>query len=90
MPQGEYDYSDVGQTYDYTVCIDGLGVELIINDSYGDGLVGGNTPGNVVITDCDDNVLWTLTDVAPNLDFDYVAYSGPVFGNTCSGTTPIL
>ena len=90
MPQGEYDYSDVGQTYDYTVCIDGQGVELIINDSYGDGLVGGNTPGNVVITDCDGNVLWTLTDVAPNLDFDYVAYSGPVFGNACSGTTPIL
>ena len=90
MPQGEYDYSDVGQTYNYTVCIDGQGVELIINDSYGDGLVGGNTPGNVVITDCDGNVLWTLTDVAPNLDFDYVAYSGPVFGNPCSGTTPVL
>ena len=86
MPQGEYDFADVGQTYDYTVCIDSLGVELIINDSYGDGLQGGNTPGNVIIYNCDGDTIWELP--APN--FGPVAYSGPVQGEACSGTTPIL
>ena len=86
MPQGEYDFADVGQTYDYTVCIDNLGVELIINDSYGDGLQGGNTPGNVVIYNCDGDTIWEL----PSPNFGPVAYSGPVQGSACSGTTTIL
>jgi hypothetical protein len=53
-PQGDYDYSDIGNTYNYTLCVDTLGFEFIINDTYGDGLVGSSQPGNVVITDCDE------------------------------------
>ena len=89
VPQGDYDYSDIGNTYNYTLCVDTLGFEFIINDTYGDGLVGSSQPGNVVITDCDDDTLWVLTDVAPNLDFDYVAYSGAIFGTACSNSSVV-
>ena len=89
IPQGEYNFSDVGQTYDYTVCIDPLGVELIITDTYGDGLAGsttgGTVDGNVVIYGCNGEVLWELPD--PN--FEYTGYSGAVFGVPCNDIEPI-
>ena len=88
--QGDYGYSDVGNTYNYTLCVDTLGFEFIIYDTYGDGLVGSSQPGNVVITDCDGDTLWTLIDVAPNLDFDYVAYSGATYGTACSNSSVVL
>ena len=39
--QGTYDYSDVGQTYTYEFCVQQSGFELVLNDSYGDGLQNG-------------------------------------------------
>ena len=92
--QGEYGFQDVGQTYTYTVCIDTLGVELIINDSWGDGLggstSGGSIDGNVVIYNCDGDTIWSLQPGVPNGNFGNVAYSGPLYGSACGGIPQIL
>ena len=81
---GEYDYNDIGQTYTYNFCVDkNAGFELIINDTYGDGLAGstsgGTLDGSVVIYDCNGEIIWELDDP----DFGSVAYSGQQFGNEC-------
>jgi len=89
MPQGEYNFSDIGQTYSYPVCIDEQGVELIINDTYGDGLAGSTTggtiDGNVIIYGCNGEILWEL----PNPNFGYTGYSGAVLGVPCNNIEPI-
>jgi len=89
-PQGTYNFNDIGQTFSYNFCVDkNAGFELILNDSYGDGLAGstsgGTIDGSVVIYDCSGNVIWTLPD--PN--FGNVAYSGPQLGLPCP-TGPIV
>ena len=81
---GEYDYNDIGQTYTYNFCVDkNAGFELIINDTYGDGLAGstsgGTLDGSIVIYDCNGDIIWELSDP----DFGSVAYSGQQFGNDC-------
>ena len=84
IPQGTYNFNDIGQTYSYTTCIPAAGAELIFNDSYGDGLAGsttgGNIDGDVVIYDCNGNVLWEL----PEPNFGSTAYSGVVNGVPCN------
>ena len=83
-PQGTYNFNDIGQTFTYTFCIDqNIGFELILNDSYGDGMAGGALDGNVVIYDCNGDTIWNLPD--PN--FGTVTYSGPQNGVPCN-TTP--
>jgi hypothetical protein len=90
IAQGTYTFNDIGQTFTYTTCIPAAGAELIFNDSYGDGLAGSTTggtiDGDVVIYDCNGNILWELPD--PN--FGSTAYSGVVNGITCSGVAPVL
>tara|TARA_R110002020_G_scaffold236346_3_gene448648 strand:+ start:3886 stop:6258 length:2373 start_codon:yes stop_codon:yes gene_type:complete len=89
ISQGDYDFSDIGNTYTYNLCVDTLGFEFIIHDTYGDGLAGttsgGSLDGDVVIYDCNGNVLWDLADP----DFNYVAYSGALFGNPCNGSIDV-
>ena len=76
---GDYDFNDIGQTYTYTFCVNQYaGFELIINDTYGDGLAGtssgGTIDGSCVIYDCLGDTLWYMDD--------------PLFGNTLySGNT---
>jgi len=89
-PQGTYNFNDIGQTFSYNFCVDkNAGFELILNDSYGDGLAGstsgGTIDGSVIIYDCSGNIIWTLPD--PN--FGNVAYSGPQLGLPCP-TSPIV
>lgn len=90
IAQGTYTFNDIGQTFTYTTCVSGVGGELIFNDSYGDGLAGsttgGTVDGDVVIYDCNGNILWELPD--PN--FGSTAYSGVINGTSCSGVTPVL
>ena len=81
-PQGTYDFNDIGQTYNYTFCIDqNAGFELIVNDSYGDGMVGTQQsgPGSIVIFDCAGDTIWEMDDP----DFGTVLYSGQQFGAPC-------
>ena len=81
---GEYNFNDIGQTYTYSFCVNqGAGFELIVNDTYGDGMAGstsgGDIDGTIVIYDCNGDVIWEMEDPA----FDNVLYSGPQSGAAC-------
>jgi len=100
-PQGTYDYGDIGQTYTYEFCVQQSGFELILNDTYGDGIMGNGTPGSageVVIYDCAGDTITYLTsgtwlDGSQNtvgVNFGYVAYSTVQNGTTCAGQDTIL
>jgi hypothetical protein len=89
-PVGTYDFNDIGQTYTYTFCVDqAAGFELVLNDTYGDGLAGstsgGSLDGYVVIFDCNGDTIWELTDPA----FGSVAYSGIQTGTACYIAPPV-
>ena len=81
IPVGTYNFNDIGQTYTYNFCVSqGAGFELIVNDTYGDGMVGlNNSPGEIIIFDCAGDTIWEMDD--PN--FGNVLYSGQQFGNPC-------
>ena len=88
---GAYDYNDIGQTYTYNFCVDkNAGFELILNDTFGDGLAGstsgGTLDGSVRIFDCNGALIWELE----NPDFGEVAYSGQLFGAECEVVEEIL
>ena len=90
-PIGTYDFNDIGQIYTYEFCVDkNAGFEFIINDTYGDGIAGttsgGDIDGFVKIFDCNGDLIWEL----PDPDFEYVAYSGTLFGVDCEGAEEIL
>lgn len=90
VTDGTYNFNDIGKTFTYNFCIDkNTGFEFIINDTYGDGLggttSGGTIDGNVVIYDCNGDIIWEL----PEPDFGDVAYSGQQFGVDCEGTEEI-
>ena len=81
---GEYNFGDQLVTYTYDFCVS-LGFELILVDTYGDGLNGsasGGEDGACVITACD-SVLWELDDLA-FAEFDGgTMYSGAIFTEPC-------
>lgn len=88
---GAYDFNDIGQTYTYTFCIDqNAGFELIVNDSYGDGMAGsgsgGSMDGVIVIYNCDGDTIWYMD----NPGFGNVLYSGQQFGTPCPTIPPVL
>jgi hypothetical protein len=90
VPTGEYDYNDIGQTYTYNFCIDqNAGFELIVNDTYGDGLAGstsgGSLDGEIIIYDCNGDIIWEMEDP----DFGSTLYSGQQFGIQCEVTEEI-
>ena len=88
---GTYDFNDIGQTYTYTFCIDqNAGFELVVNDTYGDGMAGstsgGSMDGMIVIYDCDGDTIWYMD----NPGFGNVLYSGQQFATPCPIIPPIL
>ena len=97
MPAGTYNFNDVGQTYTYDFCVSSTaGFEMIINDQFGDGLVGNGIPGNegeVVIYDCNGDTITYLSSGSwvdgyggtVGVDFGNVAYSGIQNGIACAG-----
>ncbi len=90
-PQGTYTFNDIGQTYIYDFCVSNTaGFELILNDSYGDGIAGSTTggtiDGNVVIFDCNGDTIWSLPD--PN--FGSVTYSGVQTGVACAAISDVF
>ena len=85
---GEYTYEEANQTIIYDVCIPETGVEIILSDTYGDGVAGslynGGTDGNmVVLGDAEPcgslDTLWAL----PQANFGNAAYSGPIWLSQC-------
>jgi len=91
VTQGTYTFNDIGQTFTYNFCVNqGAGFELILNDSYGDGMAGSQTggtlDGNIVIYDCNGDTIWMLPD--PN--FGSVTYSGAQQALPCATTPDVL
>ena len=87
---GAYNFNDIGQTYTYNFCVDQTaGFELIITDTYGDGMAGttsgGSLDGMVVIYDCLGDTIWWMD----NPGFGNVLYSGQQFGVPCLSSPPI-
>lgn len=84
MPDGTYNFQDIGQTYTYTFCVDQTAPwELIVTDTYGDGMAGsssgGNMDGTIVVYDCAGDTLWNMD----NPGFGNVLYSGAQNANPC-------
>tara|TARA_R110000824_G_scaffold180773_2_gene361260 strand:+ start:1163 stop:4381 length:3219 start_codon:yes stop_codon:yes gene_type:complete len=82
---GTYSFNDVGQTYTYTFCTNQtLGFELIVADSYGDGMAGstsgGSMDGMIVIYDCNGDTIWHMD----NPGFGDTLSSGTQFGVACN------
>jgi hypothetical protein len=85
---GEYTYEEANQTIVYDVCIPETGVEIILSDTYGDGVAGslysGGADGNIVVLGdaepCGSlDTLWVL----PEANFGNAAYSGPIWLSQC-------
>ena len=84
---GEYTYSQANTTIPYQVCVPESGVELILSDTYGDGLGGsqwGGADGSFTIMGdlepCGSpDILWEL----PDSNFGAVAYSGVIYLEHC-------
>ncbi|MDC3250296.1 T9SS type A sorting domain-containing protein [bacterium] len=88
--QGTYSGSPQGVAISHYICVDtNVLVDIIINDSYGDGLngtlYGGQVDGDLKVYDCNGNVLWSLSDTIPNGNFGY-QFLSPQFstGSACS------
>ena len=82
---GTYSFNDVGQTYTYTFCTNQtLGFELVVADSYGDGMAGstsgGSMDGMIVIYDCNGDTIWHMD----NPGFGDTLSSGTQFGVACN------
>ena len=79
---GEYSFDQANSMIPYQICVPETGVELIVSDSYGDGVAGsqwGGSDGNFVIMGdlepCGSpDVIWEL----PEPNFGNAAYSGVI------------
>ena len=90
-PVGTYDFNDIGQTYTYNFCVSQTAqFEMIINDSYGDGMAGstsgGSIDGAIIIYDCSGDTIWFMD----NPGFGNVLYSGPQNASPCPTIPDIL
>ena len=67
--------------------------DIVVEDSYGDGLCGtcfgGTVDGNVQIIDCDGNILYNLQDDFPDGNFNYLTTSPQFEPAECTTTAPV-
>jgi hypothetical protein len=97
-PVGTYDGSPPGVPVSTEVCVTTGGeYDLVIEDTWGDGLCSpcstGNpnlTTGNVEILDCDGEVLWSLLDEKEDGNFGYVITSAVVSPSTSCGLISVI
>jgi len=84
---GEYSYEQSYQTIIYDLCVPETGVELILSDTYGDGMAGSLYNGSdghfVILGDAEPcgslDTIWIL----PEANFGGAAYSGPIWLEQC-------
>lgn len=88
--QGTYTGASPGIAISHYICVDtNVLVDIVINDSYGDGLngtlFGGQVDGDLKVYDCSGNLLWALSDTIPSGNFGY-QFTTPQFstGSICS------
>jgi hypothetical protein len=94
--QGTYSGATPGIPISYYIPVDtNILVDIVINDTYGDGLngslYGGTVDGNLEVFDCSGNKLFSLADSVASSNFGY-QYTSPQFntGSVClSGPAPI-
>jgi len=89
-----FNFADQYATYEYGFCVS-LGFEVVLTDSYGDGiqgtLSGGTADGACVVTACGNDTIWELTDVGFEVfDGGYTAYSGAIFTDPCPPIPPVF
>ena len=82
-PQGTYSGVTPGVPISTYVCVDELlSYDIVIGDSYGDGMggstSGGTMDGNLQIFDCSGNELFNLIDTVPNSNFG-TTFTSPQF-----------
>ena len=95
-PPGTYSGYQPGVGISYYICVDtNVLVDVVIGDSYGDGLngtlYGGTVNGNLQVLDCNQNTLFNLADSVTNSNFGYL-YTSPQFstGSACSSSTSAI
>lgn len=88
IPAGTFNYNQSNQTIVYEICVPETGVEVILSDTYGDGLAGslynGGSDGDLIIYG--DYPCGNGPDVFFDLDtanFGSVIYSGPLWISPC-------
>jgi len=91
--QGTYSGQPQGVPISHYICVDtNVLVDIIINDTYGDGLngtlYGGQVDGDIKVYDCNGDLLWALSDTIPSGNFGY-QFLSPQFstGSACTGGT---
>ncbi len=91
--QGTYTGATPGVPISYYICVDTNElVDIVINDSYGDGLngtlYGGSVDGDLKVYNCSDSVLFQLSDTITNSNFGY-QFTSVQFstGSKCSSGT---
>ena len=90
-PVGTYAGAAPGIPLTTTVCVPvDQPYDIVIEDSYGDGLCGPcatNNPnlvnGNIVVLDCSGEELYNLQDEFPDGDYGYLGGSDQFFPSTC-------
>ena len=91
---GEYSNSPPGIPISTFLCVPtGVEYDLVIFDTYGDGLCGtcfgGSVTGNVQIFDCEGTELYNLQDEFPNGNFGYEVASNQFTPAECSGVIAV-
>ena len=101
-PSGTYTYNDIGVTYTYNFCVSATaGFELVLTDTYGDGMMGNGTPGSageIVFYDCNGDTItyltsgtWVDANQSPvGINFGNTAYSTPQNGVACALPDTVL
>jgi len=91
---GDLTGSTPGVPISYYACVDtGELYDIVIEDTYGDGLCGtcfgGTVNGNLVVIDCDDNELFNLQDTVPDGNFNYLFTTPQFEPAVCTTVAPI-
>ncbi len=93
-PEGEYASSPPGIPISTFLCVPiGVEYDLVVFDTYGDGLCGtcfgGSVTGNVQILDCEGQELYNLQDEFPDGNFGYDVTSNQFTPAECSGAISV-
>lgn len=91
---GTYTGAQPGVPISTFACVDtGQLYDVVIEDSYGDGLCGtcfgGTVDGNLEVLDCDGNTLWSLQDDFPNGNFNFLHTSPQFEPAECTTVAPV-
>jgi hypothetical protein len=93
-PQGSYNSAPPGVPLTTYVCVDqNSTLDLVIEDSYGDGLAGttsgGTVDGNIQVIACDGTILYDLSENFPNSNFGYLVTTPQFTPVTCESESEV-